>query len=202
MSEQTKKTCTKCGELKPQDEFIKDKSCKSGRGSLCRKCSMLQRREYRSKNPSADAQYRANNRERVRSSQARWRKANKEKIAERRKANKEKILDYKAAYRASGKESQQQRSYRQKNRLSAIKAYGGRCSCCGEETIEFLSIDHIHNDGAQHRKEISSGSNIYAWLKKNCYPKGRFQLLCHNCNLAKGFYGACPHSRRKEQQAA
>lgn len=32
------------------------------------------------------------------------------------------------------------------------------------------------------------------WQRKNNYPKG-FQVLCHNCNLAKGFYGKCPHQK-------
>ncbi len=36
------------------------------------------------------------------------------------------------------------------------------------------------------------GSVLYSWLKKQGYPPG-FQVLCHNCNLAKGYYGACPH---------
>lgn len=36
------------------------------------------------------------------------------------------------------------------------------------------------------------GVRIEEWLKKNDYPKG-FQILCHNCNMSKGFYGYCPH---------
>lgn len=34
--------------------------------------------------------------------------------------------------------------------------------------------------------------NIPWWLRRNNYPNG-FQVLCHNCNMAKGFYGKCPH---------
>ena len=33
--------------------------------------------------------------------------------------------------------------------------------------------------------------NGYPWEK---YPPG-YQVLCHNCNLAKGFYGSCPHQK-------
>ena len=32
------------------------------------------------------------------------------------------------------------------------------------------------------------------WIKKNNFPKG-FQILCHNCNVAKGIYGECPHEK-------
>jgi len=74
--------------------------------------------------------------------------------------------------------------------------YGGcRCACCGESEIQFLSIDHIHGGGTQHRKQIGRRS-MYAWLKKQGYPDG-FQVLCMNCNFAKGSFGQCPHERER-----
>lgn len=81
-------------------------------------------------------------------------------------------------------------------RLTVLQYYGGtppRCACCGEMEIRFLAIDHIKNNGAKHRKEI--GGNITYWLLKNGLPGG-FQILCHNCNMAKGFYGVCPHKEK------
>lgn len=76
-------------------------------------------------------------------------------------------------------------------RLDAIAAYGGRCACCGEQALPFLVIDHVQNDGNLHRKTIS---DIYTYLRMAGYPQdGRFQVLCHNCNMAKALYGACPH---------
>jgi hypothetical protein len=78
-------------------------------------------------------------------------------------------------------------------RRDAIEAYGGKYQCCGESTYEFLGIDHIEGGGTQHRKELTAaGTTLYLWLRKEGYPEG-FQVLCHNCNLAKGFYGLCPH---------
>lgn len=71
-------------------------------------------------------------------------------------------------------------------------AYGSKCSCCGEQQYEFLSLDHVNNDGAKHRKEIGGGGRIYAWAKKHSYPPN-LQILCFNCNLSKGFHGYCPH---------
>ena len=65
------------------------------------------------------------------------------------------------------------------------------------DIYEFLSIDHINNDGAAHRRKL--GSNyIYSWLIQTNFPEG-FQVLCHNCNLAKGFYKQCPHQRERER---
>ena len=79
-------------------------------------------------------------------------------------------------------------------RLKILTLYGGnppKCNCCGENIIEFLGIDHVNGGGRQHRKQLKI-SSIYTWLRKNNYPEG-FQVLCHNCNMAKGFYGKCPH---------
>jgi hypothetical protein len=82
---------------------------------------------------------------------------------------------------------------RKQLRKETLEAYGNRCACCGETTPEFLTIDHVANDGAKHRKEI--GSRIYEWLKENGFPKSNFQLLCFNCNCTKGIYGECPHRK-------
>ncbi len=84
-----------------------------------------------------------------------------------------------------------------KLRQSAIQAYGGNlCACCGETEPRFLTLDHINNDGAKHRKEIGDngrGAGIYKWLRDNGYPPG-FQILCMNCNHGKAMNnGICPH---------
>ena len=79
-----------------------------------------------------------------------------------------------------------------KLRLNALTYYGGnppKCNCCGEKEIKFLTIDHINGGGYQHTKRVGS---IYKWLERNNYPLG-FQILCWNCNCAKGLYGKCPH---------
>src|SRR4030065_752345 len=66
-------------------------------------------------------------------------------------------------------------------------------ACDGENEPKFLSLDHINGDGYRHRKNIrQDGHSLYHWIRKNDYPAG-FQLLCHNCNMAKGLYGECPH---------
>lgn len=89
-------------------------------------------------------------------------------------------------------------------KLAAFDSYGGsKCACCGETAVEFLSIDHIENNGSKHRKEIASGKTdspksqaikFYEWLRANSYPPG-FQVLCMNCNFAKGHFGKCPHQK-------
>ena len=82
-------------------------------------------------------------------------------------------------------------------RMKALQAYGGAkpfCACCGLNQIEFLTIDHIDGGGNKQRQKMKLRS-FYSWLKKNNYPKG-FQILCMNCNFAKGMYDICPHKSK------
>jgi hypothetical protein len=67
-------------------------------------------------------------------------------------------------------------------KMEVFAHYGCQCANCGIDKIEFLTIDHINNNGAEHRKQI--GTQIYPWLKKNKYPAD-FQVLCYNCNYLK-----------------
>ena len=104
------------------------------------------------------------------------------------------------------------KEYRDSIRLKILQYYSKRlsksnipcCRCCGENShIEFLAIDHIAG-----KKEMDSepellklgyssskrGQVLHKWVIENNFPKG-FQILCHNCNSAKGFYGKCPHEK-------
>jgi len=84
--------------------------------------------------------------------------------------------------------------YRERRKRLIIEHYGNKCACCGETEFRFLSVDHIKGGGSKHIQEITkSGHNFYSWIFKNNFPKG-FQILCHNCNRAKGNSGKqfCP----------
>lgn len=95
---------------------------------------------------------------------------------------------------------EKKRSYWKRQRLIVLYHYSKgklECKCCKENIYEFLALDHIKGGGTQHRKKLGS-KYIYSWLIKNNFPKG-YQVLCHNCNQAKGFHGKCPHKKRKHQ---
>lgn len=87
------------------------------------------------------------------------------------------------------------RKNRRDVRLAVINGYGGKCACCDESQYEFLAIDHVNNDGFIQRKTIDSYS-LLLLIRRNNFPK-EYQVLCHNCNMAKAFHGACPHGIRK-----
>ena len=87
------------------------------------------------------------------------------------------------------------KKYRVSVKFEAIIALGSMCACCGEEHPAFLSLDHINNDGAEHRAQYSSSNNslIYADARREGWPTDRYQLLCYNCQSAKNYQGVCPH---------
>lgn len=69
-----------------------------------------------------------------------------------------------------------------------LKYYGkGKCACvkCGFTDIRALSIDHINNNGAEHKKQIHKAS-LYKWLRDNKFPPG-YQTLCMNCQFIKRY---------------
>lgn len=81
-------------------------------------------------------------------------------------------------------------------RLECLRAYGGQCACCGETEPVFLTIDHVDDGGAEHRRTMRRV--IYFWLIKQAFPAG-FQVLCANCNMGRFWNranGGCPHRFR------
>lgn len=83
-------------------------------------------------------------------------------------------------------------------KAQAVRAYGGKCACCGETEIAFLTFDHVNDDGAEHRKSGKMYRRHMArWAALNGYPK-TLQLLCANCNMAKQFTpSGCPHQANR-----
>lgn len=86
-------------------------------------------------------------------------------------------------------------------RLETLSAYGGlQCACCKETEIEFLCLDHIHNNAAEERRVFGCADGFPLWsrLKKAGWPSG-YQVLCYNCNNGKRVNGGvCPHQKGHE----
>ena len=121
-----------------------------------------------------------------------------------------KVRDIQCAKRRADRKKRPE-VYFQRSRMADINAkkrvfvaYGNKCACCGETQREFLSLDHVNNDGAKQRRELNktnhkSTRSTYYWAIKNNFPPS-LQLLCYNCNMSKGFRGYCPHQIRRLKQ--
>lgn len=75
--------------------------------------------------------------------------------------------------------------------------YGWRCGCCGETTPQFLSVDHVNNDGYLDKNKSGkkiTGAPLYAKIVREGFGD-RYQILCMNCNHGKRMNGGiCPHN--------
>ena len=125
-------------------------------------------------------------------------------------------------YKAREKERQSTPEYkaRQKTRiykirLKVLQYYSKQlsksdipcCRCCGENFhIDFLAVDHIAGKkemDSEHElvklgySSLLGGKELVNWIIKNNFPDV-FQILCHNCNVAKGYSknkNKCPHEK-------
>lgn len=158
--------------------------------------------------------YRETHREQMNEYQRKWAKENrtkKRKIENKYwslEENRERRRKLHKIYREKNKEkiNARQREQFQERRMLCLIHYSGnppKCACCGETIIEFLTIDHINNDGYKHRQKIMrkkgkcpSGTWLWYWLIKNNFPEG-FQVLCWNCNCGRDKTNdkVCPHKR-------
>lgn len=89
-----------------------------------------------------------------------------------------------------------------REKIDVLENYGGAiCACCGEDTIDFLTLDHINGAGHAHRKEFTKGhpSRFYVMLKRAGYPDEGLRVLCMNCNWGRRHnQGMCPHEIQRE----
>lgn len=88
-------------------------------------------------------------------------------------------------------------------RLEVLTAYSGgvlACDCCGEDEVEFLSLDHINGGGTAERAAAGGHSHqLYLKLVREGFPrKEDYRVLCFNCNQSIGYYGYCPHQNEGE----
>lgn len=114
-----------------------------------------------------------------------------------------KACDNKAQRDLNVRNRQKNAEKRLRAKTETMNAYGGKCQCCGESEIAFLTIDHKLNNGAAHRKTAGRKFVFYTWLKKQGYPQDEYQCLCMNCNFAKAKNpGGCPHQLKKRKAKA
>lgn len=91
----------------------------------------------------------------------------------------------------------QLKAQRDRIRLLIIDHYSNgtmKCACCSISYYEFLGIDHIEGRRALGHAKNMTGTKLYRYLRRNGFPQG-FQVLCLNCNWAKGHFGECPHQK-------
>lgn len=96
--------------------------------------------------------------------------------------------------------NQDQENVRNKERrLEILEKLGNKCECCGIDNICLLSIDHIYGGGHKDAAKCRGKQYLKKLLKmpeEELFAK--YQLLCFNCNYAKGFWKVCTHTLKEE----
>jgi hypothetical protein len=79
------------------------------------------------------------------------------------------------------------REYNRKLRLKVIAYLGGKCTDCGFSDARALQVDHKDGDGWRELKAGPGFRGGYARYRSILAgkEKGRYQLLCSNCNWIK-----------------
>ena len=99
------KTCTKCGETKPLDDFHRDKTGAGGRKPHCKECV----REYKRR-------YYEENRDKERERNRRYHGENRDKVRERKhryyEENRDKVREYKRRYYEENRDKERERKHR------------------------------------------------------------------------------------------
>lgn len=182
------KQCMSCDKILPIERFSYKHKNSGVRQSVCKQCAQEYGRRWRAAHPDE-----------IRANMKTYYSQNREALlAQKREyynANQETIKRKVATHYYDNHEGHKQRAKQlaMERKVKVFEHYGARCICCGETNIGFLSIDHIRNDGADHRRKVGAGWAMYRWLIKNNFPDG-FQVLCYNCNLGRFRNGnVCPH---------
>lgn len=96
------KTCTKCGDTKPLDDFYRNKGKADGRNPHCKECEREYHRRYREENRDKwreyHRRYREGNREKVQERDRRWREENRDNRLEYERRYREENLDERREY--------------------------------------------------------------------------------------------------------
>lgn len=197
------KTCTKCGQTKPIDNYSKhngQKSSKSGYRSECKSCQVI-----------ANQNYRQRNREKINEAKRVYANKNKDQKAESdkkyREKNKKKIADRGKQWRIDNYEYQKQKAalWREKNK--ARKAITDKAWAQNNK-------ENVRNISLRRRAKIATNGifkvtkkEIVVLLNKGClycgkeaehidhiipiskggrHSIGNLTGACAGCNLSKG----------------
>ena len=150
-----------------------------------------------------DKKYRETHEKEVKRSIKNWREKNPDYIKEHKRLSFQQIMKDPIKKK---KRYKKQKANRDDIKYEVLLHYSPKgskvptCCCCKITGLHFLTIDHIHGRGSEHRRKW--GREIYRWLKVRNFPKGH-QTYCWNCNISKSLGGrkskTCPHKIKQQQ---
>lgn len=184
------KNCSRCKKALPLSNFyIKYKNPIIKYYPECKSCRAIIAKNYTDKNKDhckeVSSKYYLENRDRIRTRDAKYNLDNKEHVTILKQV-------WTMAHIDSVRETK--RKHNLKLRESFLDMYGRICACCGEDKVEFLTIEHKLGQRGIVRHKKETGKFAYSRAIKE-YRPDLYETLCMNCNFSKGRYGYCPHQK-------
>ena len=68
--------------------------------------------------------------------------------------------------------------------------------CEALREVQISVLGQTEKDVKRERQSKTYRAYYLRHHERNGYPKD-FQILCYSCNMAKAFYGSCPHQNLK-----
>jgi hypothetical protein len=155
--------------------------------------------EIRAQRKAHDDAHREEIRERHRAYHHKNKDAKNAQRRENYQKNREHALAQMRAYNARNKEAFKKRHKANAERRAIrakrefLEMYGKKCVCCGEDTFEFLTVEHVKG---VNRTCFKTGVAAYKEAIKQYNPE-EYSVLCYNCNLATKLGRTCPHKTKK-----
>ena len=159
------KTCTKCGETKPLDDFHRDKTGAGGRRPDCKECVREYKRRYheenRDKRLEYNRRYHEENRDKVLEYKRRYYEENRDKVLESQRRyyeeNRDKVLEYKRRYHEENRDKrlESHRRYYEENRDKVLEYR----RCYHEENRDKV-LESQRRYREENRDILNQGSKI------------------------------------------
>ena len=163
------KTCSRCGEIKPLDEFYKDKRAKDERQSACKKCICESQKKWRMENPERYAEIKDNGREKRNKATREWYKRNRKHCNEQSRLWRENNKERNDELRRSTVERNKQKMNELKSKM--------KCVSCGDERRGCLQFHHVEPSSKSFQVTTNKmGSPDLANELSKCV------CLCANCH--------------------
>lgn len=205
----TEKRCTKCGEIKPSNYFVKDPTKKDGLYSSCKDCYKIKYNNFLDKNRNRVKKYREENRDKYLASKKKtyyknrdknlqrmseWHSINKNKEIEYRKENKDKINEKSREWAKNNavrrnkvlavwRKNNPEKVYIQKaNRHSLERGSRGNVS---EKEWSDLCNKYDNKCLCCGEKKKLTQDHIIPITKGGIHHIDNLQPLCRNCNSRK-----------------
>lgn len=107
-----------------------------------------------------------------------------------RTTHREGYLSYRRKYYRSPVGHEKALKYHKSLRSRFLEMYGEKCSCCGDTRVIFLTLDHVVPVLRPKGFHYNPQEGLKEALRE--HRPDLYQVLCMNCNLAKGKRDRCP----------